>query len=122
MSDYSPQVGDRVALTVRGRVTRATEHSIRVVWGPNRDGFNTYPGYYWFTREELGEDLTIERLPDPDPAWWPPQDGDVALDEQGAAFQWWADDGWCYGTSTVVTPHGRLKLVARGGEAYEGEQ
>lgn len=70
MSDYTPQLGHRVRVVMEGEVT----HRARSFFTLGRESdVDT-------VTESAPHVVSVERLPDPEPAWRP---GDVALESKG---------------------------------------
>lgn len=72
MSDYTPVVGHRVRVVLEGEVT---------VVEPDEPHFVVRSDDGW--ANIVRDFRTLERLPDPEPAWQP---GDVVLDAEGWCF------------------------------------
>jgi hypothetical protein len=126
----TPQPGQRVRVTIEGEVADATPHGFNVVTAGGAIDFH------------LGLAPTVELLPDPQPAWWPPQPGDVIrwqhsvyLREQelgeddphqkaGLARLWTNAAGARMDDNQVrrAAQAGDVALLVRGGKPYQEEK
>lgn len=87
MSDYTPEAGHRVRVTIEGEVYEAKPHGIRIA--------NEYGIFVYYNNNSsgyaTGYTATVERLPDPEPEWQP---GDVVRDAGGRTFMRTDCDEW----------------------------
>lgn len=93
MTGYIPKNGDRVRVVLEGTVRRT-----------NRNGWLDV-GYGAATSALYEPEVTIERLPDPEPEWQP---GDVVLAADGKTYlrsnHDWDDEPWVCSEARIASP------------------
>jgi hypothetical protein len=113
----TPQPGRRVRVTLEGTCTRSEAVGR---WGLRLSNGGVL---------DLHDSIVPEVLPDPEPAWWPPQAGDVVAAAgfpvplvRGRDGTWYDIDGGTAsddGMHAAITRGTAHRLLVRGGKPYQ---